>query len=33
LPLAMGVRDSSIELKVKVKEKDDVETVTIKFGK
>lgn len=33
LPFAIGVRDSSIELKVKVKEKDDVETVTLKFGK
>lgn len=33
LPLAMGVRDSSIELKVKVKETDDAETVILKFGK
>lgn len=33
LPLAMGIRDGSLELKVKVKEKDDVETVTLKFGK
>jgi len=33
LPLAIGVRDSSVELKVKVKQKDDTETVTLKFGK
>ena len=32
LPFAMGVRDSSIELKVKVKEKDDSETVALIFG-
>jgi hypothetical protein len=29
--LALGVRDSSIDLKVKIKKKGDVEKVTIKF--
>ncbi len=33
LPLALGIRDSSLEVKVKVKEQDGVETVTLKFGK
>ncbi|MDY6908754.1 MAG: hypothetical protein SWC40_02195 [Thermodesulfobacteriota bacterium] len=31
LPLALGLRDSSLELKLKVKRKDGRETVTIKF--
>lgn len=30
-PLAIGVRDGSIELKIKVKKKDDTESITIKF--
>lgn len=30
-PLALGIRDSSIDLKVKVKKKDDGQKVTIKF--
>jgi hypothetical protein len=33
LPLALGIRDSSLEVKVKVKQQDDTETVTLKFGK
>ena len=33
LPLALGIRDSSLEVKVKVKEQDGAETVTLKFGK
>ena len=30
-PLALGIRDSSIEVKVKVKKKDEGQKVTIKF--
>ncbi|ROR03324.1 hypothetical protein [Desulfosoma caldarium] len=30
-PLALGIRDSSLELKVKYKKEDSKETVTIKF--
>jgi hypothetical protein len=30
-PMALGIRDSSIDLKVKVKKKDDGQKVTIKF--
>ena len=30
-PLALGIRDDSIELQVKMKTKDDKEKVTIKF--
>jgi len=33
LPLALGIRDSSLEVKVKVRERDNSETVTLKFGK
>jgi hypothetical protein len=33
LPLALGIRDSNLEVKVKVKQQDGVETVTLKFGK
>ena len=33
LPLALGIRESSLEVKVKVKQQDDAETVTLKFGK
>ncbi len=33
LPLALGIRDSSLEVKVKVKEQENAETVTLKFGK
>ena len=32
-PLALGIRDSSLEVKVKAKQQDDAETVTLKFGK
>jgi hypothetical protein len=32
-PLALGIRDSSLEVKVSVKQEDDTETVTLKFGK
>jgi hypothetical protein len=31
-PLAIGIRDSSIEIKVKVKEEDGAEKVTLRFG-
>ena len=33
LPLALGIRDSNLEVKVKVKQQEDGETVTLKFGK
>jgi len=33
LPLALGIRDSSLEVKVKVKNEKNTETVTLKFGK
>ncbi len=33
LPLALGIRDSSIEVKVKVKQQESAETVTLKFDK
>jgi hypothetical protein len=33
LPLALGIRDSSLEVEVKVKQQDDTETITLKFGK
>ncbi len=33
LPLAIGIRDSSLEIKVKVKSSGDAEAVTLKFGK
>jgi hypothetical protein len=33
LLLALGIRDSNLEVKVKVKQQDDTETVTLKFGK
>ena len=33
LPLALGIRDSSLEVKVKMKESGNTETVTLKFGK
>ena len=33
LPLALGIRGSSLEVQVKVKQQDDAETVTLKFGK
>jgi hypothetical protein len=32
-PLALGIRDSSIELKIKLEKEKDEETVTIKFPK
>jgi hypothetical protein len=32
-PLAVGIRDSSIEIRVKVEEKDGAEEITLKFGK
>jgi hypothetical protein len=32
-PLALGIRDSSIEVKIKVESKGDAESVTIKFPK
>lgn len=32
-PLALGIRDSNIEVKIKVKDKGDEESVTIKFPK
>jgi len=32
-PLALGVRDGSIEMNVKLKKKEDVESVTLKFPK
>ena len=31
LPLALGIRDSSIELSIRVKSKDDKERITFKF--
>jgi hypothetical protein len=31
-PLALGIRDSSMEVKVKVKQQDNTETVTLTFG-
>lgn len=33
LPLALGIRDSSLEVRVKVKQRENAETVTLKFGK
>jgi len=33
IPLAVGIRDSSIEVQVKIKEKGGAERVTLKFGK
>jgi hypothetical protein len=30
-PLALGIRNDSIELQVKMKTKDDIEKVTLKF--
>jgi hypothetical protein len=33
IPLAIGIRDSSIEILVKIKEEDGKERVTLKFGK
>jgi hypothetical protein len=30
-PLALGIRNDSIELQVKIKTKDDIEKVTLKF--
>ncbi len=33
LPLALGIRDSSIEVKVKVKQQENAETVILKFEK
>ncbi|HVN25395.1 MAG TPA: hypothetical protein VMT71_15585 [Syntrophorhabdales bacterium] len=33
LPLAVGIRDSSLEIKVKVKQDEKGEIVTLKFGK
>lgn len=33
LPLALGIRDSNLEVKVKVKQQDNAETVTLRFGK
>ena len=33
LPLALGIRDSNLEVRVKVKQKDDTETVSLTFGK
>jgi hypothetical protein len=33
IPLAMGIRDSSLELKVTVKQEGNQDTITIKFGK
>jgi hypothetical protein len=33
LPLALGIRDSSLEVKIKVKQQEGGETVTLKFGK
>ena len=33
LPLALGIRDSSLEVEVKVKQQESGETVTLKFGK
>jgi len=33
LPLALGVRDSSVDVEVKVKSKKDKQTVTLEFGK
>ncbi len=33
LPLALGIRDSSLEMKVEVRREDGRETVTLKFGK
>jgi len=33
IPLAIGIRDSSIEIRVKVKEEDGAEKITLKFGK
>jgi hypothetical protein len=32
-PLAVGIRDSSIELKVKIEKEDDMEVITFKFPK
>jgi hypothetical protein len=31
IPLALGIRDSSIELRVKIKRKEDREKITLKF--
>jgi hypothetical protein len=33
LPLALGIRDSNLEVKIKVKQQGDAEIVTLKFGK
>ena len=33
LPLALGIRDSSLEVKVKVSQQENAESVTLKFGK
>jgi hypothetical protein len=33
IPLAIGIRDSSIEIEVKIKQEDAAEKVTLKFGK
>jgi hypothetical protein len=33
LPLAVGIRDSSLEVKVKVKQQENAESVTLKFGR
>ena len=32
IPLAVGIRDSSIEIQVKIREKDGTEKITLKFG-
>ena len=32
MPLALGIRDSNIEIKVKVKQDKDEEKVTLQFG-
>jgi hypothetical protein len=33
IPLAIGIRDSSIEVQAKIKEKDGGESISLKFGK
>jgi hypothetical protein len=33
LPLALGIRDSSLEVKVKVKQQENTESITLEFGK
>ncbi len=32
-PLALGIRESSLEVKVEVKQQDHADTVTLKFAK